>query len=140
MPKLIEATSHDLHEVDRQAARKATATQEAKALLSHQERELSRLANDLAEADERISSIELARHSVGTSWHDGIALSEPGLLQAHHFAEESRRQQEYRAGKELRTGAESQARRSELRWWPLGCLRRVWPWFSLLSRHTSWST
>uniref|UniRef100_A0A7S3WYI0 Uncharacterized protein n=2 Tax=Emiliania huxleyi TaxID=2903 RepID=A0A7S3WYI0_EMIHU len=98
VPKLIEATSHDLHEVDRQAARKATATQEAKALLSHQERELSRLANDLAEADERISSIELA----------------------HHFAEESRRQQEYRAGKELRTGAESQAHQLEYLSWQAG--------------------
>jgi len=80
VPKLLENTSHFLHEVDKYNTRKMTTAQEAKGLLGQQAKELVRVDQEIERIDARMEKIENAQYG----------------------EEQLRRRKEYYEGKELR--------------------------------------
>lgn len=95
VPKLLESTSHFLHEVDKYNSRKTTTAQEAKVLLGQQAKELSRVDQEIERIDSKMEEIENAQY---------------GEEQLH-------RRKEYYEGKELRaTEAAAKTKLGYLAW------------------------
>lgn len=95
VPKLLESTSHFLHEVDKYNTRKTTTAQEAKVLLGQQAKELARVDHEIERIDAKVEAIENAQY---------------GEEQLH-------RRKEYYEGKELRaTEAAAKTKLGYLAW------------------------